>query len=82
MVYLETTKDFSLESFVIYSMWQCIIIMLDNCVLIVAVLKSDKKNIPICGDFKLIVNSASKVDRYLIPKIDDLVATLSVVWCS
>ena len=44
---------------------------------IVAVLKSDKKSIRICGDFKLTVNSVSKVDRYPIPKIDDLVATLS-----
>ena len=29
---------------------------------IVAVLKSDKKSIRICGDFKLTVNSVSKVD--------------------
>ena len=43
---------------------------------IVAVLKSDKKSIRICGDFKVTVNSASKVDRYPIPKIDDLFATL------
>ena len=44
---------------------------------IVVVLKSDKKNIRICGDFKLTVNSASKLDQYPIPKIDDLVATLA-----
>ena len=36
---------------------------------IVAVLKSDKKSIRICGGFKLTVNSASKVDRYPIPKL-------------
>ena len=51
--------------------------MLDNCALIVAVLKSDKKSIRICGDFKLTVNSASKIDCYPIPKIDTLVATLT-----
>ena len=35
------------------------------------------KSIRICGDFKLTVNTASKLDRYPIPKIDDLVATLA-----
>jgi len=44
---------------------------------IVAVLKSDKKSIRICEDFKSMVSSVSKVDRNPIPKIDDLVATLS-----
>ena len=39
---------------------------------IVAVLKSDKRSIRICRDFKSTVNSASKVDFYQIPKIDDL----------
>ena len=43
---------------------------------VVAVLKSDKKSIRICGDIKLTVSSASKVDRYPIPKTDDLFATL------
>ena len=28
-------------------------------------------------DFKLTVNTASKLDRYTIPKIDDLVTTLA-----
>ena len=37
----------------------------------------NKKNIRICEDFKLTVNSASKLDRYPIPKIDDLVATVA-----
>ena len=40
---------------------------------IVPVLKSDNK---ICGDFKLTVNKASKLDRYPIPKIDDILASL------
>ena len=44
---------------------------------IVPVLKSDKKSIRICGDFKLTVNRVSKLDRYPIPKIDDLFAKLS-----
>ena len=44
---------------------------------IVVILKSDRKNICICGDFKLTVNSASKLDRYPIPKVDDLIAALA-----
>ena len=52
---------------------------LDWAAPIVIVFKSDKKNIRICGDFKLTVNSVSKLDRYPIPKIDDLVATLAGV---
>ena len=43
---------------------------------IVPVLKSDGKSLRICGDFKLTVNRASKLDRYPIPKIEDLFATL------
>ena len=43
---------------------------------IVPVLKSDNKSIRICGDFKLTVNKASKLDRYPIPKIDDILASL------
>ena len=31
----------------------------------------------ICGDFKVTVNKASKLDRYPIPKVEDLFATLS-----
>ena len=41
---------------------------------IVSVLKSDGKSLRICGDFKMIINSASKVDHYLISKIEDLLA--------
>ena len=44
---------------------------------IVAVLKPDKPSVRICGDFKQTVNPVSKVDRYPIPKIEDLFAKLS-----
>ena len=43
---------------------------------IVPVLKNDK-SVRICGDFKLTVNQASKLDRYPIPKIEDLFAKMS-----
>ena len=43
---------------------------------IVPVLKADKQSIRICGDFKLTVNQASKLDRYPIPRIEDLFAKL------
>ena len=39
---------------------------------IVPVLKSDKKPVRICGDFKLTVNQAGCLDRYPIPKVQDL----------
>ena len=42
---------------------------------ILSVLKSDGKSIWLCGDFKMTLNSASKVDHYLISKIDDLFAS-------
>ena len=41
------------------------------------VLKPDKKSVRICGDFKLTVNQAVKVDRYPIPLIQDLFAGLN-----
>ena len=44
---------------------------------IVPVIKSDGKSVRICGDFKLTVNQASKLDRYPIPRINDLFATLA-----
>ena len=44
---------------------------------IIAVLKPDKQSVRICGDFKQTVNSVSKLDRYPIPKIEDLFAKLS-----
>ena len=31
----------------------------------------------ICGDFKLTINQASKLDCYPIPKVEDLLATLA-----
>ena len=44
---------------------------------IVPVLKSDKSSIRICGDFKITINRATKLDQYPIPKIKDLFAKLS-----
>ena len=44
---------------------------------IVPVLKANKKSVRICGDFKMTVNSASKLDTYPIPKVDDLFARLT-----
>ena len=43
---------------------------------IVAVLKRDKKSVRICGDFSVTVNPVSKLDRYPIPKIEDLCTQL------
>ena len=42
---------------------------------IVAVVKSDRKSVRICGDFRMTVNPVSKLNRYPIPKVD-LFATL------
>ena len=44
---------------------------------IVPVLKKEKKSLHICGDFKQTVNRASKLDKYPIPKIEDLFAKMS-----
>ena len=44
---------------------------------IVAVLKRDKSSIRICGDFSVTVNPESKLDRYPIPKPEDLFAKLA-----
>ena len=44
---------------------------------IVPILKSDSKSLRICGNFKVTVNKASKLDCYPIPKIEDLFATLA-----
>ena len=41
---------------------------------ILPVVKTDKK---ICGDFRLTINPALEVDRYPIPEIEDLLATLA-----
>ena len=43
---------------------------------IVPVIKSDG-SVRICGDYKVTVNQAAKVDHYPIPRIDDLFASLS-----
>ena len=41
------------------------------------VVKSDKTSVRICGDFNQTVNPVAKLDRYPIPRVDDLFATLS-----
>ena len=43
---------------------------------IVPVLKSDKTSVRICGDFRVTVNPVSKLDKYPIPKVEDLFAKL------
>ena len=43
---------------------------------IVPVIKSDKKSVRICGDFRVTVNPVSRLNHYPIPKIEDLFATL------
>ena len=49
----------------------------DWAVPIVPVLKADKSSVRICGDFSLTVNQVSKLDRYPIPKVEDLLASLA-----
>ena len=44
---------------------------------IVAVLKQDRKSVCICGDFKQTINPSTKLDRYPIPRVEDLFAKLS-----
>ena len=34
-------------------------------------------NVRICGDYKVTINKAAKIDKYPIPRIDDLFASLS-----
>ena len=43
---------------------------------IVAVLKSDKKSVRICGDFRMKVNPISKLNCYPLPKVEDIFAML------
>lgn len=44
---------------------------------IVAVLKPDKQRVRICGDFKQTVNPVAKLDRYPIPRVEDLFSKLA-----
>ena len=44
---------------------------------LVAVLKADRKSVRLCGDFRVTVNPVAKLDRYPVPKVEDLFATLS-----
>ena len=44
---------------------------------IVAVLKSDRKSVRICGDFRMTINPVSKLNRYPLPKIEDLFSNLA-----
>ena len=44
---------------------------------IVAVLKPDKQNVRMCGDFKQTVNPVAKLDRYPIPRVEDLFTKLA-----
>ena len=44
---------------------------------IVAVFKLDKENVRICSDYKQTVNPVSKLDRYPIPRIEDLFSKLA-----
>ena len=43
---------------------------------IVPVLKSDHKSVRICGDFRTTVNPVSKLNKYPIPRVEDLFASL------
>ena len=43
---------------------------------VVAVLKSDRKSIRLCGDFCMTVNPVAKLHRHPIPRVEDLFATL------
>ena len=49
----------------------------EGAVPIVPVLKSDKASVRICGDVKVTVNRVSKLDRFPIPKIEDLFTKLA-----
>ena len=44
---------------------------------IVRVLKPDKTNVRVCGDLKQTVNPVSTLDKYPIPKVEDLFSTLA-----
>ena len=40
-------------------------------------MKHDKETVHICGDHKLTVNAASKLEQYPIPRVEDLFSSLS-----
>ena len=42
-----------------------------------AVLKSHQKTVCLCSDFRMTVNPIAKLDRYSVPKVEDLFATLT-----
>ena len=44
---------------------------------IVPVMKADRKSVRICGGFKQTVNKAPPIDKYPIPKIEDLFVKLA-----
>ena len=44
---------------------------------IVPVVKPDKKSVRICGDIKQTVNPVARLDRYPIPKVEDLFVKLT-----
>lgn len=43
----------------------------------IAVLKVIKISVRICRDFKSTVNKASKLDRYTIPRVEDMFVSLA-----
>ena len=49
----------------------------DWAIPIVAVLKPDKQRVRICGDFKQTVNPVAKLDKYPIPRVEDLFVKLA-----
>uniref|UniRef100_A0A1X7TPJ2 Reverse transcriptase n=1 Tax=Amphimedon queenslandica TaxID=400682 RepID=A0A1X7TPJ2_AMPQE len=65
---LQRLSDLGIVSLIQFSEWAAPI---------VPVLKSDKVNVRICGDYSVTVNKASKLESYPIPKLDDLLAALS-----
>ena len=68
MQQLDTMEKEGVISAVKYSEWS---------VLIVPVLKSNKKLVRICGDHKRTVNQATKVEQYSLPRIEDLFTALA-----
>ena len=44
---------------------------------VVPVLKRDKKTLRLCGDYRLTINQAVKLDQYPIPKIEDLLTKIA-----